>query len=504
VLRDLYELSRSFQGVVEKKPPSHIRTVPLGLHSLHEFYEDHGEHPIGRFRIHQVMCWQTTVLIKVGTVFADPESNELRESFVEMLITMVDQSSDTCVASDAMRLGMQRVILCGKGQVGRHARKIWKGGYQRVLDSIQATLQSYPNVDSQVVCPECLAHSHPHNASTWSLDSVKAAAEAGSMVVRCMRGHRVDTNLICGTCKESLKAPPPDDSGPTVRHEKPVTAILPSVVLVGLWDPKSKRIKRVGSGFVVDRKTGLVVTAAHVLFSWEEGPHFGTPYEGVQDAKVVIGVLVDDSRRAVFRYFGEIVSEDVHHVDACVVRITTRMEQDVDDEGPGCADQPETVLDAVEIQKSELRALKMAKRFDLEESVRILGFNQGGEGVFEQGAHVNRHVDVAKGYICAEFKVGATSDDSSTNSSSRSSVTEPQSPVPPAYFVPREEIVIMCPTIPGHSGGPCVNEEGRVVGILSRADPVSRLRCYLVPFSELRPLVKKARKRCQNGQPFYS
>ena len=61
-------------------------------------------------------------------------------------------------------------------------------------------------------------------------------------------------------------------------------------------------------------------------------------------------------------------------------------------------------------------------------------------------------------------------------------------------FTPRSEIVCLVPTISGHSGGPCLNDEGRVVGILSRADRVDRQRCYLVPSSELRTLVNKARK----------
>jgi hypothetical protein len=59
---------------------------------------------------------------------------------------------------------------------------------------------------------------------------------------------------------------------------------------------------------------------------------------------------------------------------------------------------------------------------------------------------------------------------------------------------PREEIVVMCPTTPGHGGAPAVNSSGAVVGILSRADPVDPHRCYLVPSSELKILVNKARK----------
>jgi hypothetical protein len=327
------------------------------------------------------------------------------------------------------------------------------------------------------VCPECLAHSHPHSACTWSWDSVLAVTESGSSKVRCMRGHRVDSNLVCGTSKEPAKLAPIESA---LGHAKPVSELLPSVVLVGVWDAQTKTIINVGSGFVADRKLGLIVTAGHVCFQMEAGRQFGSPYFGRSDAKVVIGVVSDDKTKALFRYFAEIVADDIQSVDACILRIQTRLRNDVDDP----RDELEIPIEPSALPSEKLCSLKLTSRFDLEESVRILGFNQGGEGVLERGRHLNRSFDFARGYVCSLFE--ATLSDDSSNSSEES---------PSQFmFIPREEIVVMCPTISGHSGGPCVNEEGKVIGILSRADSVDRQRCYLVPSTEIKILLNKARK----------
>jgi S1-C subfamily serine protease len=507
LLRDLYEFSRTISGSASLDPhpaPAAVaafasavplyqdhqahhalarsQSFPLARHSMNEFIETHDGEPVGHIKIHQIMCWKSSLLVKIGCVF--PEGNTLRESFVEIFVCLVDQSSPHCVASDAMQPTMQRVVISGKGQVGHHGRKLWKGGYGLALDSIKASLAHCANVDYQVVCPECLAHAHPNSAATWSWDSVRAAAESGSTMVRCMHGHRVDSNLICGTSKPPQAKAEPLGNGSTPKH--PTPELLPSVVVVGLWDSDLKAIRNVGSGFVVDKKQGLVVTAGHVLFNMEDGRNFGTPYFGLPSAKAVIGVIPEggNGNTAKFRYFAEIVAEDIRNVDACVLRITTRMENDADSDVQ-IAQQVETPVDS---QLEKLHPLKMTRRYELEESVRILGFNQGGEGILEQGKHVNRSADVSKGYICKQFKLDTDDHSSSSESSSTASA-----------FAPREEIVIMCHTISGHSGGPCVNEEGKVVGILSRADPVDRQRAYLVPSTELKILVNKARSKSSRG-----
>jgi hypothetical protein len=485
LLRDLYEFSHIIAAKPQHIGPARSRTFPFSPNSLTEFIDTHDGEAIGHIKIHQMMCWKSSLLIKIGCVF--PEGNELRESFVEIFIAITDQSSPHCVASDAMRSNMQRLTVSGKGQVGHHGRKLWKGGYGLVLDSIKASVAHCTNVDRQVVCPECLAHAHPSSASTWSWDSVRAAAESRNPVVRCMRGHRVDSNLIGGTSKPAL---PKSEAGShsNLFPKKSVRELLPSIVVIGLWDSKAKTIRNVGSGFVVDKKHGLVITAGHILFDMEEGGHFGTPYFGLKEARAVIGVIPEGGKSdtAVFRYFAEIVADDIHNVDACVLKITTRMENDVDNDAL-VGEQTETVVK--DIQKEHLTALKMIKHFELEETVRILGFNQGGEGLLEQGKHVNRSADFAKGYICKQFKLSDDHSSCSMDSSSSGS-----------GFSPREEIVVICPSIVGHSGGPCVNDEGKVVGILSRADPVDRQRCYLVPSSELKALLKKAKNSSRVGR----
>ena len=357
-----------------------------------------------------------------------------------------------------------------------------------MIDSVQRTVEKFNNVNMQVICPSCLANGNPRRASTFAYEEVLASSEQrGDSTIVCARvGHRIKSNLLTGKDMGEI-LPDVLPGGP----QKSVSELLPSVVLVALWDADRNRIRNVGSGFVADKKHGLIVTAGHVLFDMEDGNNYGTQYFGLPNAKVLIGIIPEVGKdKAVFRYFAEVVADDVNsNVDACVLRLTTRMENDVDDEGAGCALQPEIPLDQSRLKAENLVRLKMEHDFQLEEPIRIIGFNQGGEGVLKPGSHVLRNADLAKGYICRMFTAAMSdSDDSSSDSEANT-------------FSPREEIIAMCPTIAGHSGGPCVNGDGNVVGILSRADPVDRNRCHLVPANQLKSLLKRARNVC--SRPVY-
>ena len=495
VLRDLYDFSTSHGESPHREVAHRIHSAPVTKKSF-EAAEQQLD-PIGRVHIHQVVCFKSSMLIKIGTTFADDKSGVLRESSVDIYVAVVDQTSPHTVASDVMRPCMQRVIVSGKGQAGRHGYKLWKGGYKVVFESVQNILASFPNVDAQAICPECLASCNPRLASTWGWDVVSAAAKSGNPHVICLRGHRVNSNLICGTVPEKKTAPLMDhQSSQRVTKSLNIKDTLPSVVLVGVWDPTGKCILSIGSGCIVDKKAGFIVTAAHVMFNMDHNSAlFGVPYFGCRGGRAVVAIIPNrESKHAVFRYFAEIVASDVRNVDACILQIRSRMEKDVDDkDGVSAIDQPEKPLTLDQISGEDLRSLKLTKNFDIAESVRLLGYNQEGEGIFEIGKHISPSVEFVEGRIHRLFKATRTEDGFESDSSSAASINSHSQP---NSFVPREEIILHCLVNSGHSGGPCVNSEGKVVGILSRSDPVQRDRCYLVPTSELRPLVMKAKASC--------
>jgi GTPase SAR1 family protein len=456
----------------------------------------------GRLTVREVLCWRTAFLLKLGTVLPSSDGTN-RESIVEIFALLADRESHLCVGSDYMGVGTRRLIISGRGQVGDGGKKIWKGGYLLVAKCVRRVMDAYGGLEyeKQAFCPECLAKNPVSECSSWDYATLLHAVSCGEKTLKCRHlGHPVETRLVTGPHNSaSLKKEEPAGAGVAVMDPSApvkVPELMGAVVLVGLWNGKSRKIERAGSGFIVDRKRGLIVTASHVLMNiWgDQNYPFGENYYGNPQGKVVIGVIPqqdsadpDASRfKAVFRYFAKVVvkdpglEKDECHLDACVLRITTRMENDVDGDGEGCAEQPEILLlnNAAALKSEKLPALKITDKCELEEQVRILGYNQGGEGLIGPGESLNRYADFARGYVC---KLGTR------NSIGGASNIRDR-------FKPLEEVAVMCHTIGGHSGGPCVNQQGEVIGILSRADPAESQRCYISPTSAWKDLVKQAKK----------
>ncbi len=446
----------------------------------------------GQLTVKEVLCWRTAFLVKVGMQMG----GENKESIVEVFCGLVDKDSHLCVGSDAMLSGMRRLVTSGKGQEGDGGRKIWKGGYLIVLKAVQKVMDEYGGLEyeKQGFCPDCLAKKAVAEASYWDFPYIRGAIKNGEAFMRCHHGHRIDTRLVAGPL-DNLQAKPNLGIGPGSQEPiVPIHDLLRGVVVVGLWDghSKSRKVIRVGSGFIADKKRGLIVTASHTLMNiWgDKSTPFGENYFALRNGKVVIGIIPktkgeDTGTEAVFRYFAKIVAKDpciekgVCQLDACILKITTRMETDVTGNGEGCGDLPERLLlnNPVAMKQEKLHQLKITDKCELDEQVRIVGYNQGGEGLLGPGVRLNRYIDFARGYVCKKFAAGEGATDDEIRH----------------RFKPREEIVVICPTIGGHSGGPCVNQQGEVIGILSRADPAESQRCYLVPTYEWRSLLKEAK-----------
>lgn len=450
-------------------------------------------------KLKEVLCWRTAFYLKIGTQVISTDGSK-SESMVEIFTQLANRESHLCVGSDYMEVGARRLILSGRGQEGDGGRKIWKGGYLLVIKCINRVMAAYDGLEfeNQGFCPECLAKVPVSKASSWEMTRIREAIANGERTLRCKHhGHPVDTRLVAGPIDFSQRARPsltPNETENNVDSVSTAVAVRDiqlAVVVVGLWDGKERKVTRVGSGFIVDKKRGLVVTAAHTLINvWGDPQYpYGENYYGLPQGKVVIGVIpaMEDNSGAVFRYFAKIVAKCSYldrgecQVDACVLRITTRMETDVGGDGSGCGDVPEILLlnNQKALKNERLQSLKMSERCELDEQVRVLGYNQGGEGVVNPGEILNRFIDLSRGYVSKKF-VHAENIEIKRRD----------------RFKPREEIVVSdCRTIGGHSGGPCVNQQGEVIGILSRADPADNQRCYLVPSSELKALVNQARKQ---------
>jgi len=222
-------------------------------------------------------------------------------------------------------------------------------------------------------------------------------------------------------------------------------------------------------------------------------------------------------------YTADIIAHDLEKVDACVLRLKTKFEAPVVANGIKLPIQPETFppLSSQRMVNEGLSHLSLTNDFEIESTVRVLGYNQSGEGLIPQGESVDNSPCFEIGHvskkiaprgasvgnsISPDFERGLDVSKQIAESRSRHQVFLPQSEIPmqkhghpgEPCFSPQSEIVIKCHTKPGHSGGPCVNENGQVIGIVSRVDPIEESRCYLAPAKLIANLLKKAKDKIKH------
>ena len=370
--------------------------------------------------------------------------------------------------------------------------------YEQVIKCIcRAMRQVYGlEIEKQAFCPTCLHKFSVGEARGWKWIEVLKAVSGGTDKLRCDRGHLVDLKFVSGCYVSQSRGLEASQSAAKIETEmktiactdfSPVKKLARAVVLVALWDRQKKKFVNWGSGFVVDGYRGLIVSASHIFFEMRMRNNFGERDLGYRDAFVLVGVIPDGigssdhsmKYRASFRYIAEVVHENIRCVDACVLRIKSKLERDIDDQDFDFSQIPERPYTKKEpFKKNPLPFLRITpenKSCEMEEEVRVIGFNQGGSGIHQPGRYLNRVLDFSEGHFISEFE--PTPDIEQRNNS----------------FLPRKEFVVNCQTIAGHSGGPCVNNTGEVVGVLSRSDPYDLRRSHLVPTSEFKNLVEAAK-----------
>jgi S1-C subfamily serine protease len=223
---------------------------------------------------------------------------------------------------------------------------------------------------------------------------------------------------------------------PALREDLPAEW-LRSVVLVDASFEDGAR--EVASGFFAAPNRGLILTAWHTFRRSSESPI----------EQIRIGVVRGDGGAVKFRYVAKIDVPGSENVDACVLRITGRAQRYAI---PLLSDRP---------------YLSLASEWSMGEDVRLIGYNQGGEGLVEEGTILDCQPEVKRGYVCKYFVI-------TMNGGTR-----------------KEIVVEGGAVIQGMSGGPCLSASGKVLGILSRHNSFTAYRWYMVPYSELQKLLLK-------------
>lgn len=478
-----------------------IVSVLKGLFHMHDSRRDEYSY---HAKVDEIKCWKNAFSARIVEFFCG-QNDRKNTNIIKIQVNVVDKNSAHCVNSNQMVIGEKKLIVSATGNIGNNGGTIWNLGYGEAINRVEKVIEDLDdgNIEREVICPECLRSGQPNVACSFCHDKLTLDQYESE----CPRGHRVNPSLLLGQNNDRLEADCVSVStsgltsidsmvsifdSPGVEN---IEELLESVVLVGLWDKDTQEIRSVGSGFIGDAKRGFVVTASHIFYENPVGKEVGPVYHGLKNGKAVIGIIPKTSAGhendgARFTYCADIIADDVRNTDACILRITSKFSSPIKVDGVKLEIQPERILNKRDVVRERLQRLKCKSHCKIADNVRVLGFNQEGEGLLEKGTHVDRMPCITKGYVSKKM-----------SSESQQNLTEfDESQQDTAVFVPNSEIVVICNTKFGHSGGPCINLQGEVIGIVSRADPVEKDRSYLVPARQLNILLNKAKTRFETGK----
>jgi len=410
------------------------------------------------------------------------EGTELSKDVVEFFIHAVPSTSDQCPAKHTLKNGT-KLVVSAKGCDAHDGNIIWEMGYCNILKSIENIVLKYrPEADREVICPTCLANSDPREAEVFNEWSSQP-----DMTMHCNRGHKVCTKMIygsregdfdttnaCTTCKCASHSKPGSGCRADLEPLKGFEDIKDCVVLVGLVDMKKRQILTLGTGFIADNSRGLIITAAHIFYNLYKGEKVEPLCE--HSTTAIIGTI-GKGNTASFAYTAQIKAKDEKNVDAVILGIKTKFNKPIQCTSLCFEPQVENIIQWGKFRNEKMEKLNIATMAYTEEQIRIIGYDQSGQGLHKVGQFINNTLRLTEGYVSQ-----------SNRTVSRIGHVEG------GKYYPRSVLIVECTVNGGQSGAPCINLDGKVIGIVSSSNPRDSQTCYLVPSSELIKLLRKAGK----------
>mmetsp|Transcript_35235 Transcript_35235/g.77159 ORF Transcript_35235/g.77159 Transcript_35235/m.77159 type:complete len:1750 (-) Transcript_35235:1573-6822(-) len=377
----------------------------------------------GQLSFHRILCWKGAFKISLAKSYVDVDGYS-SETMVDIWAQLEEQSSPTCVAGESTGDGLKRLIISAKGQEANGTQNIWEGGLSIVLDEADRVIREYRGLDfiRQPACPTCLDTREVRQAAVWDWPYVRDAIRRKRHDMCCQNGHEVDIRYLAGKQQGHKHVIYRDLTSFASTDIVPYTELCAGVVLIGLWD--GEKVVMTGSGFVVDAKRGLIVTAAHNAIDMRGAneprntvQRSQSKYYGFELGRMLIGVITADTSKehnpnspvgpeASWRYFGEIAAEDICNMDAVVLRIRGRLRTDVEDTNDIISQPVDSLEREADFENEPLHQLSVTTKADLEEKVRLIGYSQGGDGLVPRGHSINRSIEVTQGHVAKKESSG--------------------------------------------------------------------------------------------------